>query len=260
MSFLLDKHIFLSRDEEKASDFIDLLNEKDAKISALPLIKFESTDLDESQALFNQLRDFDWIVFTSANGVEYFFHHLENHRLSIEPLKQLKMAVVGTKTEQTLQQFGFNADFIPSHFDAEHFSREFTERYHPRHVLMIKGNLSRRVIDEAFDRVGCHYENMYVYRTLTNAEIQKPLNHLVDQQEIDAWVFTSPSSIEAFFKLINHRGASVLGKPCFCIGHTTEIKAKEYRFKHTLVPDVFTLEGLAYKVIEYYARKESKNE
>ncbi|TFB24945.1 uroporphyrinogen-III synthase [Filobacillus milosensis] len=257
MATLKGKCIFISRELGKAQDFILPLENKGATVYPLPLIRFVRWDRDKNHIILDNLSRFDWIVFTSANGVKYFFETIEAHQTSNSSLSSTRFAVVGTKTEAMLFEYGYKASFVPETFDANHFSKDFIKKMPLTNVLVVKGNLSRDVIDQALEEESIDYTNIFVYQTLTNEEVKDPLINYVNQRLIDGYVFTSPSSLNAFEELLGEIPLDVLETPCFCIGETTQAKAIEIGFNQTYFPKNFTLEGLSQFVINYYSGKES---
>ncbi|SEP94090.1 uroporphyrinogen-III synthase [Piscibacillus halophilus] len=253
MSHIMGKKIFISREESKAQDFIGPLERHGAQIFAQSLITFELRHSKLHENLLRQLSQYEWLVFTSTNGVKYFFETLNLYEIPKDEIYHLKIASVGSKTQESLEQNGIKVDFVPEIFDAEHFSQAFITEAKPSNVLLVKGNLSRQVIDRKLDEELISYETITVYNTVFNEQAQDDLQHIM-KHSIDAWTFTSPSSIDAFIYLQDSFEGS-LSKPCFCIGHTTQQKAKEVGFTETYVPKIFTLEGLAHEVIDFYSRK-----
>lgn len=252
MTQLMGKTIFISREETKAQDFIAPIERQGANVLSHSLISFELRTSEDHRAVLAQLNTFDWIVFTSANGVKYFYETLNAYKVSNSQVRHIKKAVVGKKTQQFLELYGETVDFVPNVFDAEHFSQTFIVEEQPAKVLLVKGNLSRKVIDDSLNQSNIPFETITVYNTIVNREVEKQLKDVLEQP-IDAWVFTSPSSIQAFEEFIDLEDASILDQPCFCIGHTTQDQANRVGFKQTIVPYEFTLEGLAEAVSDYYS-------
>lgn len=251
MDSLKNKTIFLSREKNKAKLFIDELDNLGANVIPVPLTTFEHWKIKENKTLLDHISKYDWIIFTSINGVHFFFQTLKEFGYTISILKQnkaLRFGTVGTKTELALKQYGFNASFVPTTFDADHFSSQYLQKYKPNYPLLVKGNLARDVIDRELSKENIPFDTMFVYKTAVNDKIN--LVQILKEYPIDLYCFTSPSSIDAFSTQLKGNIADELNKPCFCIGETTEAKAKEVGFKHTLIPNEYTLDGLLEKIIE----------
>lgn len=251
MKLFNNETIFLSRDKNKATNFIKQFEQLGGRVIAAPLISFTQWKRDENKSIIEKIDQYDWIIFTSINGVHFFFKTCEEYGLSVDDLKKyshIRYGAVGTKTEEALKQYSFSASFVPSVFDADHFSVQFLKQHHPNYPLLVKGNLARDVIDQTFNDRDIPFDTMYVYRTEMNNDLN--LEEIYTQHEIDYYCFTSPSSIEAFIQLYKGVLQAELNKPCFCIGETTKSKAKQVGFSNIFIPNEYTLDGLANLIIE----------
>ncbi|MGM8214257.1 uroporphyrinogen-III synthase [Bacillaceae bacterium W0354] len=251
MSSLKNKTIFLSRDKRKAISFIEQFDKIGAFVMAVPLISFQIFEHEENNERLKNLLNHDWIVFTSINGVEFFVETLKKFGMTVKDLKEIhhiRYAAVGTKTEEALVKHGLEVSFVPSVFDADHFSLQFLKHHHPKYPLLVKGNLARDVIDETLKGRSIPFETMFVYKTVINESVE--LKKLLNDQQIDYYCFTSPSSIDALIQLSHKDLKEEFDKPCFCIGETTEKRALQAGFINTIVPKEYTLDGLAAKIIE----------
>src|SRR5699024_9578924 len=103
----------------------------------VPLIKIVTRNNSVNNSVIDHLDKFDWIFFTSINGVIHFFNQLKDH----SKLNGKKIAVVGHKTEEALKRFGFDAHFMPTVYNAETMAEEFVATYGKKHsVLFVRGN------------------------------------------------------------------------------------------------------------------------
>ena len=243
-----DLRIFLSRSPSQANKFTDPLKNSPCTVHSIPVIETNLWKKPENVEILNHFDEFDWVFFTSAKGVRFFQETTEWLEWTMERLHAKKIAAVGTGTAAALKDRGYSVDFIPSTFDAEHLGREFLDVEQPKKILLIKGELSRTTMDEKFKKHAIDFENMYVYRTVTNDEVKDQLNCEFQAQPFDYYVFTSPSSIHAFFELLDIYPENIFDQPCFCIGRTTEYAALNAGFKKTFIPEEYTLQGLATRV------------
>ncbi|MFK4997558.1 uroporphyrinogen-III synthase [Bacillus sp. N9] len=92
----------------------------------VPLIDFRSHEDMNAPTFIHQLLEYDWIIFTSKNGVDYFFHHIHNV-VDIAQFKNsaVRFAVVGEKTKEALDRYNLDSRFMPSVYTAEDFAREY---------------------------------------------------------------------------------------------------------------------------------------
>ncbi|PKR79133.1 hypothetical protein CEY16_05110 [Halalkalibacillus sediminis] len=250
MSSLRGKNIVVSREREHALSFVGTLERQGAEVVGLPLIKFRHI-LDESaQTVLENLDRFEWLLFTSVNGVRFFFESLDQEGISHSTIQSKKIAAIGSKTEDYLKEYVPDVDFVPTTFDAEHMGPQFLEMG-PESVLLVKGNLSREVLDVFFKENGVEFESVTVYETSTNREAA---NRLIGMESVDAWVFSSPSTIDAWMELSEDSVDVWLTKPCFCIGPTTAQRAQEVGFETVILPENYTLDELADIIVDCYER------
>src|SRR5699024_525299 len=115
---LKNKRILVTRQEPKASQLADHINQCGGEAIMTPLITIECQLPSHGETLIHKLESYEWIVFTSGNGVTCFFNQLIKHGKQNQ-LKNAHIAAVGTTTNQVLHAFGYEADFMPSVYNAE---------------------------------------------------------------------------------------------------------------------------------------------
>src|SRR5699024_9770084 len=156
---------------------------------------------------------------------------------------------------KALMEHGYEADFIPSTYNAETMAKEFMSMYPPdQSIMLVRGKRSRPVLVDAFTEEGRMFTSLEVYETTTNYNIKEKFNYVITNESIDFITFTSPSTVEAFVTLVSEsfdRRKDVI----VCIGTTTEKRALELGFSTILVPDVFTIEGMLEKMSEYERKR-----
>ncbi|MFD1850137.1 uroporphyrinogen-III synthase [Oceanobacillus bengalensis] len=256
MSDLLHgKKIIITREEKGSKVFSNKLLEFGAIPIEVPLLKIScknQADNDQKLATFST---YEWIIFTSANGVECFFEMMKEQSVTlIKQLSQLKIAVVGHKTEDCLKCYGLSADFIPSTYNAETLAREFLrDNEKVGKVLLVRGNLSRDTLPIEFGKAGIVYDSMVVYETVYHLENRILLNQVITS-DYDFITFTSPSSVDAFYKMADD---TITTGPIVCIGTTTEDRAIELGFKQILAPNnEYTIDGMIRCMIDYISKGE----
>ncbi|KPH77122.1 uroporphyrinogen-III synthase [Oceanobacillus caeni] len=249
---LRSKKIIVTRENAGGKIFSKKISQYGGIPIEVPLLRIDCDDRDENRRIMKQLDHFDWFIFTSANGVEYFFKLANKHQISHEILNAKNIAVVGEKTNQKLKKYGYSADFVPTVYDANTLSKEFLAKFqNPGEILLIRGNLSRDVLPSELKKANLSFTSLYVYKTTINFKSKNLLNEIL-QREFDFITFTSPSTIDAYFELSGY----LVDKPCVCIGTTTENKAREKGFSTILTPKVFTVDAMIDIIIDYINKKE----
>ncbi|GEN51899.1 uroporphyrinogen-III synthase [Halobacillus faecis] len=253
MQPLQGKRILVTRGQSQARSFIERIEAEGGVVYHAPLLSFQLNDSESHQEILTRLHDYSWVFITSANGVKFFFELLKRYGVKVPP--HLKFAIIGSKTEKRLSDYGFQADFIPSKYHASSMGEEFlAKKPLPGPILYIRGSRSRDALPRMFADKGVFFHSMTVYDTLL-VESKKPeLLTWIQERKIDALTFTSPSTVRAFVSMVKDQGAEI---PCFCIGPTTANEAEKCGFTNIHVPEQFTIPHLL-KQMTYYFSNEGK--
>lgn len=245
---LADKRILITRSKEQASYFSKQVLKLGGTPLEVPLIQFSLPDKKEevSAELEDAAAHYDWLVFTSVNGVNHFFE------LHTKPLTN-KIAAVGSKTKQALAERGYETSLVPSSYSAENLVQEISSRLDRERdtLALIQGNLARPVLREELLRLGYNVKQITVYEnkpiSLTTEE-----REAVVQQELDLITFTSPSTVHNFKKAFG-----LLDVPVAVIGPITEQAAVHAGFTVAVNPEVYTIDGLLKEIITYFQREDT---
>ncbi|GAA0428822.1 uroporphyrinogen-III synthase [Virgibacillus sp. AGTR] len=237
---LSGRKILVTREQTKALSFAEKIKALGGKPVSAPLLRIACRDRENHFEFFQSISKFAWIFFTSSNGVDCFFKLVNRYQVDIH-LQQVKIAVVGRKTEEKLKQFGYAAQFIPSAYNADTMATEFLEKYSdPGPILLIQGNRSRDILPKRLEAENLLFTPFVVYETYSNEVMKDKLSSILEEHSFDYLTFTSPSTIEAFVEMTSH----IPHIPCVCIGTTTELRAKQVGFQSILVPNEFTIDGM----------------
>jgi uroporphyrinogen-III synthase len=221
------------------------------------LINFPMTECIESdmtpdmQKVLSEVVNYQWIIFTSANGVRHF-HNLFSETTGLTAIPfGIKIAVVGPKTALELKNKGRTADYTGSGGTADSLMNELIEKklVHNCRVLFPLGN---RAPDIRLMLTGIAESiRINVYKTVKadfsdNSIIEKIRNNLYDLV-----IFTSPSGVDNFIETI---GTETLNTELrvACIGKVTTRAVTRYGIKSLVTAETSTYEGLANEILNYY--------
>jgi uroporphyrinogen-III synthase len=245
---LADKRILITRSKEQATYFSKQVQELGGTPLEVPLIQFSlpankeevSAELEEAAA------HYDWLVFTSVNGVNHFFE------LHNKPLTN-KIAAVGSKTKEALAERGYETKLVPSSYSAENLVQEISSRLDPDldTLALIQGNVARPVLREELLRLGYNVKQITVYENKSIFLTKKDIEAVV-QQDLDLITFTSPSTVHNFKRTIG-----LLDVPVAVIGPITEQAAVKAGFTVVVNPEVYTIDGLLKEIITYFEREDT---
>ena len=190
------------------------------------------------------LRGFDWIIFTSANGVEKFFERLKVHGLDARALK--KVAAIGSATAEKLLSFGIIADVVPKNFVAESLAEALKNFVDGKKVLLARAEESREVLPDTLKNFGAEVTIAPAYKTLPEIVAQ------IDFDSIDLMTFTSSSTVKNF---VAAYGVDVLKKiPSAAIGTITAQTLKNFGVTPAIVAEEFKISGLVEAIKKFYGR------
>ncbi len=247
--------ILVTRESQQAKPFSDMITQRGGISVEIPLLVFQRTQDQATKQKLEHLLGYEWIVFTSSNGVRYFFDWIEELNLDVSAIKQKRFAVVGEKTGQSLEEYGIHADFAPDTYTGKHLGEAFSETYNSTTSLfVIQGNLAKQTATQQLMDYGHTLETATVYETNVNVKIKDGLQKELSTHSLDVLTFTSPSTVQAFCSM---GGGAItqdtLATLCLCIGPTTEQEAKAFGFHHVIVPDTFSIEGMI-EALEAYQK------
>jgi uroporphyrinogen-III synthase len=206
---LRDRLIVLTRPEGRGGDWKELLVDAGAAVSELPLIEisFEPDDTVLSEVL-DAMGEYDWIIFTSPNGVRGFFDRFFERFSDIRSVGGVRFACVGPSTEKALRGYHLDSDLTAAKPDALSLGQELTTKFDVENqkILLVTGNLnspelSRLLMEGALAIV----DVIKVYATEEKSVAETPEAAEFRRHGADAIVFASPSAVESFL----HQAASL---------------------------------------------------
>ena len=283
---LLGKTVVVTRATHQASELSSQLQSLGAHVLEFPAIAIEP--LAEPAPVFKaiqQLNSYNWLVFTSSNGVDHFFHYLFQAGKDARFLSNCKLAAMGPGTAARLEAYGLRADFVPASFIAEDLATgliEFFEKApanslaspfanslenapgnkpQKQRFLIARASQARDVLETELTKAGHQVEVLGVYQTLLpkaderRENTRKELLMALESGGIDVITFASSSSVDNFFKSISPALIKQNPHICLaCIGPVTALTLQKYGLTCTIQPEIFTLPALVNKICAYFAK------
>ncbi len=243
---LFGKKILVTRARAQASKLSSALKILGAEFVECPTIKIvaPSDNYLAADTAIKNLRGFDWIIFTSANGVEKFFERLKVYGLDARALN--KVAAIGSATAEKLLSFGIIADVVPKDFVAESLAESLKDFVDGKKVLLARAEVARDVLPKSLKTFGAEVTIAPIYKT----EVEPPAQ--IDFDSIDLITFTSSSTAKNF---VAAYGAEVLKKiPSAAIGPITAQTLKNFDVMPAVVAEEFTIGGLVKAIKKFYGR------
>ncbi|MGC2352624.1 MAG: uroporphyrinogen-III C-methyltransferase [Candidatus Udaeobacter sp.] len=201
---LLGKRIVVTRTRKQASVLSDKLRALGAHVIELPTIRIEPPrDLREFAELVQDAHTYDWIVFTSANGVEAFFDIFFKLYDDAREIGGVRIAAIGPATAQRVKDFHLHVDLQPEEFVAEAVMREFKKQGNIENlrILLVRAEKARDVLPKELSVAGAIVDEAFAYRTVPETRDTSGARHQLAQDGADLITFTSSSTVENFLAL-----------------------------------------------------------
>lgn len=253
---LFGRRILVTRARQQASHLVKALSDLGAECVSFPTIDITSpadwTPVDEAIATLDR---YDWLVFTSVNGVDYFFKRLSNKKRDVRALSHVRTAVIGPATAERLLAYGFKSDIIPKTYRAESVVEAFeAEEMTDKHVLLPRAAEARPVLPHALRQMGAIVDEVTAYQTRRIADGDGALLSQLENRQIDLVTFTSSSTVRNFVALLPaDRIQELLSTvTVVSIGPITTSTATELGVRVDLTADDYTIPGLVAAIKSHY--------
>ncbi|WP_026293838.1 uroporphyrinogen-III C-methyltransferase [Saccharibacillus kuerlensis] len=251
---LFGRRILVTRARSQASELVDRIEELGGEPYEFPVIETimpEGEDkLRPIREAFDAIESYDWLFFTSVNGVEYFFRHLDNEGMDVRSLHRARIAAVGPATIEALRARGIRSEAPPEQFDAEGMIAAYGEHLLAgQRALLPRGDLARGWLPETLRSRGLNVTELDTYETILTGEDDEELLDLLQDGKIHAVTFTSSSTVRNLLTVLKRMGeenaVELLNRTAIaCIGPQTAKTAQEAGLNVELMAEEATIEGL----------------
>lgn len=257
MGKLLENKVFIStRPAGQSSELENLLSDELATLITMPTIEIKPLPLDEfAWEQLKNLNQFNWIVFTSPNGLKYFFARLFDLQNNYVLPQHLKIGVVGKKTAANLECYGTSASFINLGNTAEDFAADFFNRVSlGERVLFPIGNLARTVIEDKISKKAVCTRVLF-YETVLPEAINSEALQLIFSGRYDMIVLTSPSGCNNLLQLTDGKTDPAKLR-LVCIGQTTSAEVIRNGIEPLITAGTANSQGIYSAIVNYFQKKQ----
>ncbi len=258
---LFGTRVLVTRARAQASELADRIEALGGEPCEFPVIETrepsEPADLEALQAALERAEQYEWLMFTSVNGVDYFFHWLRKFRIDARRFHGAKVAAVGPKTAEALAQRGLIAEELPVLFHAEGLLEQLASRLQPgERVLLPRGDLAREVLPRELKALGLVPTEIDVYETVIAEEHDELALEWLREKDIHMITFTSSSTVTNLLEVLKRSGienpARLLSEiPIASIGPVTSKTIMAAGLKPTVEAEDSTLDGLLRAIVDY---------
>ncbi|MFM9280128.1 uroporphyrinogen-III C-methyltransferase [Paenibacillus jiagnxiensis] len=263
---LFGKRILVTRARSQASTLVQRIEDLGGEPYEFPVLE---TRLPQREEQYEQIREaltrlheFDWVFFTSVNGVEYFFQHLEREGKDIRSLYKARITAVGPATCTELRSRGVAAEQPTGHFQAEGLLEAYGQELKAgQKVLLPRGNLARAWLPERLRELGLEVTEASLYETVLADVRDDELISLLEQGAVHAITFTSSSTVTYFIRALRQMGIEnppdlLKDVMIAVIGPVTGKTAEEEGLKVGLMAEEATIDSLVNALCVWNKRPE----
>ncbi len=249
----------VTRTRKQASALSNKLRALGAQVVELPTIRIEPpTDLREFAELVQDAHIYDWIVFTSANGVEAFFEIFFKLYDDAREIGAARIAAIGPATAQRVKDFHFHVELQPEEFVAEAIVKEFRKQggIENLRILLVRAEKARDVLPKELSALGAIVDEGLAYRTVLETRDTTGARRQLANEGADLITFTSSSTVENFLEL----GLPwPKGMQVASIGPITSKTARDHGLKIDIEARRHDIDGLVEAIRDFFSKK-SANE
>ena len=249
---LFGKRIIVTRARHQASELSQAIEALGGEPWEFPTIEIAPVS-DKSYLIkaINHLKEFQWLIFTSVNGVEGFFAELKNQARDVRDLVGLEIVAIGPATQAALEQRGLRTAFVPDEFRAEKIVEGLKGRVVAgQKVLLARAEEARDILPVSLKAMGAEVWDVPVYKTIIGGANREELQTMLREKEIQIVTFTSSSTVRNFVTLLDGDISLLKGVLLYSIGPITSATAEELGLKIFKEADQYTISGLVEALLE----------
>jgi uroporphyrinogen III methyltransferase/synthase len=253
---LFGKKIIITRAREQASEFIEKLTLLGAECIEFPTIEVTPPETwDPVDLAVKTLAEYDWIIFTSVNGVRFFIKRLFALGKDVRDIKGCKIGAIGPKTAAVWHDLGIKPDLVPSEYRAEAIVAAFKKMEGPgrMRILIPRALKAREILPEELRKMGAEVDVVPVYQTIQPDHDTARIKQMLEQGTVDMVTFTSSSTVNNFLSMFTdfNLREKMKSVAVACIGPVTAKTAEEKGLSVNLVPQKYTIDSLTEALVAY---------
>ncbi|WP_339059954.1 uroporphyrinogen-III C-methyltransferase [Tepidibacillus marianensis] len=251
---LFGKRVLVTRARSQASELSFMIQELGGEPVEFPVIKtIPPRDMTDYHQAIAKLGQFDWIIFTSVNGAQSFFDQLRELKIDIRRMAKARIAAIGPKTAQVLEERGLIVDVLPQEFRAEGLLNSLSGQLRPgQKVLLPRADIARKVLPEQLTAKGLEVLEVDAYETVIDAENKEEIIEMLREKKIHIITFTSSSTAQNFVEALQGEPLLELleGVTLASIGPITTDTATSLGLSIQVTADEYTIPGLVKAISE----------
>lgn len=255
LTSLAGKRVVVTRARSQASELCRLIEERGGTAYEFPVIRLAwPEDLAPLDEAIGRLGEYDWLIFTSTNGVKLFFERMMHNKVDLDVLAGAKFAAVGPKTAQALEKWGLPVRVTAEEFVGEGLVEALQGHVLPgQRILLPRADLARKAVPDGLRGLGCLVTDLVAYRNVIVTENVEELVALLEAGQIDIVTFTSSSTVKNFMSALQGYSIDSLlqGVALAAIGPVTANTAVGLGLTVDVMPTTYTIPDLVDAIVQY---------
>jgi len=253
---LAGKRVVITRARSQAGELAQQIEELGGEVLEFPTIEIQPPeDYGPLDVALQQLQNYQWIFFTSVNGVDYFLKRLSEWQQDSRRLEGIKVVAIGPETAKRLDKAGIRPFLVPKKYQAEGILEGLTAgEIRGTRILIPRAAKAREILPETLRQWGGSVDVVPVYQTVVPKNNSAELRMLLRENKVDIITFTSSSTVSHFVRIFRNEDlAELMAKTVIaCIGPITGQTVADYGLHADVVSEEYTISGLVKAIIHYY--------
>ncbi|NIT65271.1 MAG: hypothetical protein GWM93_01070 [Gemmatimonadetes bacterium] len=248
----------MTRPQGQAESLLEGLRQLGARALSYPTIRIvEPSDPAPLRQAVADLPAYDWLVFTSANGVERFWAGLEAADIARLP-DEARVAAIGPATADALAERGVEAEIVPEEYVAEAVAEALQSRAElaDARILLPRAAGARKVLPERLRAAGARVDEVVAYESAPDAEGIEALRGAIERDEVDMVTFTAASTVRSY---VDTAGPDLGSARVAVIGPITASAARDAGLQVDVEALEYTVPGLLQAIARYYGREQEES-
>jgi uroporphyrinogen III methyltransferase/synthase len=244
---LFGRTIVATRDAAGNAEFAKKILDRGGNPVAFSTIAIQPlTDGNEFLRVLTHLSDYDWVIFTSPNGVRVFFEAMAALGKDARVFASNRLATLGVKTAAALAQYGIKADFVPTVFTGRELGRQLVAfaNLNGKKVLSLRSELATNDLVEVLETGGAIVQDVPLYTAVPKTGDVEALRRQIEGGRIDWLTFASPSAARNFFDAIPPEAVNASRAKVASIGPVTSEQLNKLGVRVDLTAAEYTTDGL----------------
>jgi uroporphyrinogen III methyltransferase/synthase len=253
---LSGRRIVVTRARAQASSFVAGLERLGAEAIEFPTIEIVPPESYEAlDRAIQNFEQYDWIIFTSVNGVSCFSDRRALLKVDTRVLGKIRAAAIGPETAKALEAMGLTPRVVPEEFRAEAIlERLRPEEMRGKKVLIPRATEARDVLVRTLREWGAEVDVVEAYRTVVPKNDPGRMRALLLSRQVEMVTFTSSSTVKNFVALFGANAVEGLlsATAVACIGPITQATAEELGVRVDVIAEEYTISGLTRAIVDYF--------